>query len=136
MSVIDDFADKLTSQGVATTGTNLFKHFMPLGPDEMLGLFATGGPAPIDAMGASGSLPIAERPHVQVMGRSGRPSDAMYLVQKAYRHLHNLGPVTINGVIYRHITALQGPFFLYTDETGRYIYACNFEAIRDAATSS
>lgn len=136
MGLLDDLADRLTTQGVATTGTNLFKGMMPIGPDELLGLFVTGGAPPVHAMGAGPGGALAERPHVQIMSRSTRPDNALFLLRKAYQALDKLGPVTINGVVYRSVFALQDPFYVYVDEAGRYMFAVNFEVVRDAATSS
>lgn len=136
MSVLDDIADRLTTQGIATTGTNLFKGFMPKGPDEVLGLFMTGGPPPVHGMGSGPGGAAAERPHLQVLCRSDRPDSALFLIRKATQNLDKLGPQTINGVVYRSVFALQDPFYVYQDESGRFIFSVNFEIVRDAATSS
>src|SRR3990167_10195301 len=115
MGLLDDLADKLSSQGVAVTGTDLFKSVMPKGPDEMLGLFLTGGADPVHGMGPGPGGALAERPHVQVLGRANRPDDALFLVRKAAQALDKFSG-TINGVVYRSIFAQQDPFFVYQDE--------------------
>ena len=135
MGLLDDLADYLTTQSVATTGTNLFKSMMPKGPDEMLGLFLTGGADPVHGMGPGPGGALAERPHVQILGRANRPDDALFLVRKATQALDKFSG-TINGVIYRSIFAQQDPFFVYQDEASHYVYSVNFEIIRDVATSS
>lgn len=135
MSILDDFADRLSTAGVATTGTNLFKGRMPAGPDELLALFNTGGPAPVHAMGPSLSRPLAEQPHVQILCRSDRPDSALFLIRKAALALDRFNG-TINGIAYRSIFAIQDPFYVYEDESGRPVFSVNFEAVRDPATSS
>lgn len=136
MSVLTDFADKLSSGGVGTPGKDIFEGYMPAGPDDLMGLFLTGGPPPVHAMGRGPGGAVAERPHVQIISRATRPDSALFTIQKAYLALDKLGPVTINGVIYRSIFALQSPFYIYTDESSRYHFGVNFEATRDPATSS
>lgn len=134
--LLDDLADRLTTQSVATTGTNLFKSEMPSTPDELVTLFQTAGGPPVHAMGVGPGNAQVEQPHVQVRVRSGRPDSAHKLAQDVYHALDGLGPVTINGVVYHNVFALQSPFFLDQDETGRYVYGCNFEIVRNLATSS
>lgn len=136
MSLLDDLADRLTTQGVATTGTNLFKAVMPSTPDELIALFQTGGPAPVNLMAAGPGTAVVERPHVQALARAARPDTAHKRAQDVYFALDALGDVTINGVRYLSVYALQSPFFLNTDEAGRYVYAVNFECSREPATSS
>lgn len=134
--MLDDLADRLTTQSVATSGTDLFKSVMPSTPDEVIALFeAAGGPL-TRAMSGSPGTALVERPHVQVQARAVRPDSARKRAEDVYHNLDGLGPVTINGVSYQWITALQAPFFLETDETGRYVYAVNFEVLREPATSS
>ena len=130
--LLDDLYDRLTSQSVATTA-ELYKATLPSTPDEALALFEYGGPAPVHAMT---KVAVAEEPHVQVIGRATRPDTAKFRVQRVMTELDGLGPVTINGVSYLGIYALQPPFFLRTDEAGRYEFAMNFAVTRVPATSS
>ena len=132
MSTLDDLYDRLTSQSVATTA-ELYKAQMPSTPDEALALFEYGGPAPLHTMTQRA---VVEEPHVQVLGRATRPDTAKFRVQKVLTELDGLGPMTINGVKYLSIYALQPPFFLRTDETNRYEFAANFAVTRVPATSS
>ena len=137
MSLVDDIADRLTTQSVATTGTNLFKDQMPSTPDELIALYETGGPAPVRVMGVStGTRPTAEQPHLQVIVRATRSDAARKLARDVFHNLEAVGPVTINNVVYYGILALQTPFFLRKDESGRYEFAVNFEITRQFVTSS
>ena len=134
--ILDDLADRLTTQSVATTGTDLFKGRMPPSPVEVIALFQTGGPAPINTMNAGPGTAILERPHVQALIRACTAANASKRAQDVYHALDALGPVTLNGIRYHAIWALQTPFFLRRDESDRVEYAVNFEVMRDLATSS
>ncbi len=133
--ILDDLRDKLTSQGVATTA-ELYVHDLPSTPDELLSLHLTAGGPVERAMSAGPGTGQLERPHVQLRVRAGHPMTAYKRAQDAYNALDHLGPVTINGVLYHHVVALQSPFFLEEDLSGRYLYVCNFEVLREIATSS
>lgn len=135
MSLVDDMADYLSTSGIGTIGTNLFKTLLPDSPDACVAIFATGGMEPAHAMGAGPGGAVAERPNIAVWSRDARPDNAEFLARKAFFLLDKLGR-TINGVEYKAIFALQTPFFLQRDETGRAIYACNFSVVRASATSS
>lgn len=134
--LLDDLADKLSSQGAGTVGTNLFKHQVPASPDELLAVIPTPGGPLERAMSASAGSALVERPHVQVLARAADPMTAHKKAQDAYGILDHLGPVTINGVLYHHVVALQPPFYLLEDDAQRHVWACNFEVVRDLATSS
>ena len=136
MGLLDDLADVLTSGGVATTGTTLFKGTMPSTPDELLSLYQTGGPPPVHAMSAGPGTALVERPHVHLIARSARADAALKLARDAYGALDALGPRTINGVPYKSIFAIQDPFYFREDETGRKEFAFNVEVVREPATSS
>ena len=134
--LLDDLADRLTSQAVATTGTDLFKSVMPSTPDELIALYQTGGGPPVEVMARGPGTAAVERPHVQVLARAARPDTAHKRAQDVWFALDALGGLTINGVRYLSVFALQSPFFLNTDDVGRYVVACNFEISRVPATSS
>ena len=133
--ILDDLADRLTTQGVVTSG-EIYRGALPPSPDELIALFQTGGPAPIHTMNAGPGTAILERPHVQVIARALRADAASKRAQDVYHALDALGPVTLNGVRYHAIWALGTPSFLRRDETGRVEYVVNFEVMRDLATSS
>ncbi len=133
--LLDDLADKLTSQGVGTAA-EIFKTSMPSTPDELLVLLQTAGGPLERAMSASAGTALIERPHVQLRARAARPDTAHKRAQDAYHALDHLGPVAINGVLYHWIEALQAPFFLEEDNAGRHLYVVNFEILRELATSS
>lgn len=136
MSVLTDLGDRLTSQSVATQGTDLFLGVLPSTPDACTALLLTGGGPASRAMSAGPGTALVERPHVQCITRASRPDDALKRAQDVWFALDHLGAVTINGVAYLHVEALQSPFELGRDEAGRFIFAVNFEVVRVPATSS
>lgn len=134
--ILDDLSDYLSTNGVGTVGTNLFKGTLPSTPDAAVALFKTGGPAPVNMMGAGPGTAVVERPHVQVLARDTRSDAAEKKAQDVWSLLDAFGDKTINGVRYLSVYALQTPFFLNRDGSGREVFACNFEVTREPATSS
>lgn len=135
MSLVDDIGDVLSSGGLGAAGTDLFKTFLPDAPDACVAVFATGGMAPAHAMGAGPGGAVAERPNLAVWARAARSDDAAFTARKAFLLLDKLSR-TVNGVQYLGVFALQSPFELKRDVTGRPIWACNYSVVRAAATSS
>ena len=134
MGLLDDIGDVLTSAGVVVKGQNLFKHDMPDGPDEALSLMTYPGGPPVWSMAST--RPQAEQPRFQLKVRHPHPASAAAWANDAYRVLDSLGDRRINGVRYLAVYALQNPFFLQKDPANRFLWAVNFEAIRESASSS
>lgn len=132
MSVLDDISDVLSSGGITPS---IYKSVLPSTPDSVLALFETGGPAPIHAMAKGPGTAVVERPHVQVLSRDTRADTARHIAQQATALLDALER-TVNGVRYLSVYAIQSPFFMQRDETGRVLYAVNFEVLRVPVTSS
>ena len=135
MSLLDDVADVLSSGGVGTVGTSLFKGMLPSTPDSAVALYETGGPAPVHGMARGPGSALVERPHVQLLSRAARADGAKKTAQDASRLLDALNR-SVNGVRYLTVYAIQSPFFLETDEAGRAVYAVNFEVLKALASSS
>ena len=133
--ILDDFADCLTSAGHGVTGTDLFKSMMPSRPDAVISVTHYGGLEPVRGMAASAGKALAQIDRVQVIVRNPRYEDAAKLAQDVWFTLDGASRA-INGVQYRWISALQSPFFLGRDENNRTLVACNYECVRDTATSS
>ena len=133
--ILDDLADYLSTSGVGTIGTNLFKNALPSTPDLAVALFLTGGPAPEHRMSSGPVSAVVERPHVAVWVRDTRYDGAHKKAQDVWRLLDGYSGV-LNGVSYLWASALQTPFPLEVDEAGRQIVACNYEVMRLPASSS
>ena len=134
--LLDDLATRLSSQGIGTCGSTLFKAFFPEAPDAAVCLFKTAGLPPVHTMEAGPSRGLVDRPRVAIWARDARPDGAEKKLQDVQGALDGLNAVTINGILYHSIYALQSPFFLKTDEGGRFIYAQNYEIMRSPASSS
>ena len=135
--LLDDLADLLSTGGIGTVGTNLFKGTLPPEPDAAVAILGPyGGLEPVHAMAAGPGASLAERPRVQVVARDTRYDAAMKKAQDVWLLLDGLQEKTINGVKYYSIDALQSPFYLVRDENHREIFAANYEVVRRAATSS
>jgi hypothetical protein len=135
MSLLDDIADVLSSGGLGTVGTTIFKGILPSTPDVAISLYETGGGPNVHAMAAGPGTALAERPHLQVVCRHPRTDGAKQAAQRTVQLLDALSR-SINGIAYRSVYALQAPFFLQTDAGDRVEYAVNFEIVKDLATSS
>lgn len=124
MSVMDDIASYLQTGGAGTVGTDIFKGNMPDSPDECLAVYAYAGDVP------DKSIDI-ERPSVQIKTRALTAGDALDLAEQALAVLHKATSQTINGVLYYYISANQSPAHLGRDEKGRYMYAVNFNIVKE-----
>lgn len=141
-NVLDDLADLVSSGGITTTA---YKSFLPVSGDEVLGIVETGGFPPLRAMpgsagrgGVGAGLIVVERPTVQITRRSTSPQRARAEMSFIYRFLDGVGDRSINGTRYNLITAMQPPFPLPDDESGRKLMVCNFlvEKALTTATST
>lgn len=133
--ILDDLADYLSTSGIGTIGTDLFKGKMPSTPDAVVALFVTGSAPPDHRMATSPISAATERPHVAVWTRAARYDSAQKTAQDVWRLLDGYGG-TINGVSYLAVYALQAPFPLEEDEARRTVVACNYEVVRVPASSS
>lgn len=138
--ILDDLADVMSSAGLGTVGTNLFKGALPSAPDACVALLGPyGGAPPVWAMSAgaaSGGRPQVERPRVQVLCRDTRYDSAQYKAVAVRFVLDGLGSFTKNGVGYKSVFAVQEPFYLERDGNDREIFVANYEIVRNAVTSS
>ena len=135
MGLMDDLGDVLSSGGIGTVGTDIFKGIVPSTPDEITSVMETGGAPPVHAMSAGPGTALLTRPHVQVLTRAARADSAAKRAREAGRLLDALQR-SVNGVRYHAVFALQDPFFLRRDEANRVEFAQNFEVVRANASSS
>lgn len=131
--LLDDIADVLSSGGAGTVGTTIFKGIIPDRPDACVAVYETGGLAPAHAMSGSAGNAVAERPRVQVVSRAAQQDyeAARAKASCCYRILDGLPGRTVNGVRYLSSFAVQSPFLLGRDESGRVLLACNFDVVKE-----
>lgn len=128
--VLDDLAAYLATQGCGTLATDLFVSQLPATPDLCTALFEYEGQASLRAMAAGPGAALAERPNVQVVVRGGTYAAARSRIEAAYMHLDGLSFTSSSGVRYMDCAALQPPFFLDRDETGRSRLAFNIAVVK------
>lgn len=140
MGLTQDISDLLTSGGVTAT---IYQGFMPPSPNDAVCIVETGGFPPLRAMpgsagrgGVGAGLIVVERPTVQVMRRSMSPQLARVDMGYILRLLDGAGDRNINGTRYNLISAMQSPFPLPEDETGRTLIVCNFMAEKALTTAT
>ena len=133
--LLDDVADLISTGGHGTLGTDLFKGMLPSDPDEAVAVIHYGGLEPVRAMAASAGQMLAEVERVQVLARAPRLDSALKKSRDIFYALDGLSRA-VNGVQLRWVQALQSPFDLGPDAGGRAVVGCNYQVVRDAATSS
>ena len=139
--ILDDLKDLLSSGGVTTT---LYREFMPPSPDDAILLRETGGYPAHRAMpgnaarggGVGSGQIVVERVTVQITRRSPSAQRAIAEMNYIYRFLDGAGDRDINGTRYNHIMALQPPFPLPADESGRSLRVLNFLVEKALSTST
>lgn len=137
---VDDLRDLLTSSaGVTTT---IYRESMAPSPDDAILIRETGGFPPIRAMrssaragGLGGGLTVLERRTVQITRRSPSAQRAQAETEFLYNFLDGRSR-TINGTRYALITAMQPPFPLPQDESGRSLRVVNILCEKEPSTST
>ena len=131
--MLDEIGTYLAANGIGTVGTNLFKGFMPDLPDAVVVLYETGGLAPYRAMRSAPGQPVATRPRLQVVCRNTQYEYAVARAkaQAVYVLLEGFGDQTLSGTRYLWIAAVQEPFMMGRDVTGRVQVAQNFDVVKE-----
>lgn len=117
MAFLTEIAAYLVAQGVGTLGTNLFVSSAAVLPAGVttLTLRESGGTSPA----RNHSSTATQRPSAQLMGRGVDYVTTRALVKAAYDALggaNGLHNVTLSGVSYLSITAMQEPTDIGVDE--------------------
>lgn len=124
----DDIADRLEDLGIATKGTDLFKSMDPGSTDRAVTVYAMGGGAPMDAMGANAVT--LEQPAFRVVVRAPTMSEVESRINAVVTGLHKYVG-TINTVRYLYIRVLTSPVDVGPDERGRPRMAVTFRAVKE-----
>lgn len=130
--LLDAIAAHLATNGHGTVGTDIFKSQLPDSPDAAIGIFEYPG-RPSDK--AFGTTVLIENPRFQILVRSAREGvvanaylTARTKAEAIYTLLDGAGNLTLSGIVYLYIEALQPPFHLEFDANRRAVIACNYEA--------
>lgn len=146
MGAVEDINTYLASTAgggtLGTEGTSIFEFAVVETTGRAVFTFEYPGAPPSQGYGSSGVF--IENQRVQVLCRSTKPSvgaiaetnGARGLAHHVMRKLNRVVNTTLSGTTYLRIEPLQSPFFLDRDETGRVLFACNYEVQRRASTST
>lgn len=132
--LVDDVADLLSTSGLGTVGTSIWKGSMYGTADPSLAVLAVGGQPSVHAMQASAGSAAVERPRVQIVARSLDEEQAFKTAQAAFRVLDGLRERTINGIRYLWAEAVQPPFGLDRDDNNRFCVVFNVDLQREHST--
>lgn len=126
MSVLNEIAAHLATQGLGVVGTDLFIGKLPADPPACGVVYEYGGAPPEFGFGAAGVK--WENPGVQVVFR-GEPHDyagPRAKAESAYRALAAVETQLLSGTFYHWIHPQHSPFLLSRDEAERALIACSF----------
>lgn len=132
--LLDDIADYLSTSGLGTVGTNIFKGgFPPDAPDASVCVYETGGFGTVHAMHSQPGNAVVERPRIQVVARAAEYdyATARSTSQAAFLLLDGLRNRTINGKRYLWITSLHSPFSIGADDNRRVRIGMNYDVMKD-----
>jgi hypothetical protein len=130
--MLTELADYLADHGVGTPGTDLFETSMPPEPDDVVALYEYPGEPVRRTKGG----PLYERPRVQVVCRSASYEAAKRLSERIVTLLEALDGRTLSGVWYERVRALQSPFPLDEDDSGRIRIATNYSVEKEPSTAT
>ncbi len=123
----EDIAKYLASKGVGVIGTNLFSE-LPSLPDDAAAVREYPGGRPVHVKGQA--APVMRNPRGQMVTRSKDARAARMRAEDCFRHLSGFSG-EIGSPPYRiYIRALQDPFPIGRDESGRERVVFNFEAMK------
>lgn len=134
--LLKEVCDYLSTGGMGTEGTNLFRGFLPDEPATALALYETGGMEPIRAMRPSPGQPVAQRPRLQLVSRSTSYDVALLRLNNCAGLLDGAGGLTLNGVDYKWIGAVNEPHEFDRDPSrGRVSLAQSYQVIKARSTA-
>jgi hypothetical protein len=133
--LLDELADYLSTNGLGTVGTNLFKGFLPDETNEAGAIYETGGFFPVRGFASGPGQAKAERPRVQVVFRSTSYQSARTKADTAFKLLDGLGDVTLSGTRYLWVGAVHSPFLMARDQNQRVLIACNYDVVKSLSTA-
>lgn len=139
MGILADLAQFLAATGVGVydpvdgASSTIFTHWMPDVPASALSVALYGsaspGPYTFDA-----PLPAWESPRVKITARDPSPDAALATCDAAWRALVGVTEITLGGVRYYTIRAVNGPAWNGTEDSQAgtlSLYGCNIQITRE-----
>ncbi len=139
--LLDDVATYLQTQGLGTvkttsaqTGTAwlIYKGGTVTGDRAdaiFLSEYSDGGP--IDQMGATTGVVVAEEVGLQIVARHAAYSTAKQKAEDIFGALHKLGNVTLGSTRYLLMMAKQTPFPIGRDQSNRWMIGFNMRVTKE-----
>lgn len=125
-SPAQDLVSYLTSKGVSP----IFVNYLPDSPDDVTGVYDTGGRLPSLAMGAVAGRTVIEEPTVQVQCRDADGKSAQAAAYAIWKLLSGMPAGTINGNDYLHCEAMSSVGFAGRDGLGRRNFTCSYRLVK------
>lgn len=132
--LLDDVADILSTGGLGTVGTDIWKGANFGVADPSIAVLQVGGVASIHSMQSGPGMAVVEQPRVQIVVRSLSEETALRKAQAAFKLLDGFRERTVNGVRYLWASAVQPPFSLERDENNRAHVTFNVDIKRETST--
>lgn len=121
MSLIDDIATKLQTEGIGTVGTTIFKSYLPESVTNSLVVLDTGGTQP------DKDLPTKE-PTFQIFIRAEDYSTGKALLESVRTALHQTKNTTLGNTYFYFILAISEGGHIGRNEVGQDEFSINFRA--------
>src|SRR5215212_2888982 len=125
--LLTEIAAYLQTEGLGTLNTSIF-FSLPSTPDNVTIIYQNPGERGIYVRGQANV--ILELPRFQIAVRDKSTANAYLRCERIYRALDGFKG-TLSGVGYARIEALQVPFYLNTDESGRTSVTNNFRVLKE-----
>ena len=120
-----DIAQYLAGDGLGTYGTDVVDTEFP--EDLNAGLLVRDYAAGPGTYEHDQNTPVITPARVQIVARDTNVESAYTLAETAYGSLHGIKRTTLNGTSYGTAQALQRPFWLRRDDSGRHYVVFNAE---------
>lgn len=129
--VLAELTAYLVTQSIGVSGTTLFYGKMPTDPDVLVSLFEYGGLMNEPELGGAGTTRL-EFPRIQAVSRgiSNDYDSPRLVMQNIITAFTKIANVTLSGIQYKAVQALQPAFFLMRDGNNRVLFACNFQVTK------
>jgi len=129
--VLDELVTYLAADGLGlVAATNLFYGAMPATPDLVVVLYEYPGMSSL-AIGQNTISIEWPNIHVEVRGAQNDYATPRALLHSIVASFTKIGDQTLSGTRYGGVIAKQPPFRLGQDDDNRYLFACNFQVMKD-----
>lgn len=125
--LLTEIAAYLQAEGLGTLNTSIF-FSLPDTPDNVIVIYQNPGEQGLHVRGQANA--VIELPRFQIAVRDKSTANAYAKCERVYRALDGFEGV-LSGVGYGRIAALQTPFFLNRDETGRTSVTNNYRVFKE-----